>query len=358
MFPLAAVGASSDSGKNGFNFSTMSGFGSSTTNSTNSYYGKVKEAYKIYFWKIDNFCTLTDAQVIRSPPFFPEPGCKYEFVLKTTEKDDVKYISFSIDKYNTLLSLNHNFRVSILNKRTEKFNTTVLSNEKCEFFLDRKLLFESENDILVDGNLIFYIEMSNCNDKLDSIMMDFEPSNETGYHDFLKNEKFSDVVISVGDKKISAHKIILAKKSKVFAAMFDSDMEESQKNLIDIKDAEYEVVEEMLKFMYDENFEIKTKEMAARLLVISDRYDIKKLLEKCEDYLSKILANDNAIDYLHLAHQHNSPNFRTKAFNYIIKHARKLSKMPDFKISLGKLPQEVIIEIVTALAGGKSMFEL
>ncbi|OXU25005.1 hypothetical protein TSAR_013445 [Trichomalopsis sarcophagae] len=46
------------------------------------------------------------------------------------------------------------------------------------------------------------------------------------------------------------HKCILAKRSPVFAAMFQTQMKETQENEVMIEDVEHDVFVEMLRFIY------------------------------------------------------------------------------------------------------------
>ena len=67
-------------------------------------------------------------------------------------------------------------------------------------------------------------------------------------------------------------------------AMFESDMKEKHENEIEIKDIKFDVLQELLRFIYCgkiENFET----LVIELLVVADKYVIKKLSIKCEQNL-------------------------------------------------------------------------
>ena len=47
-----------------------------------------------------------------------------------------------------------------------------------------------------------------------------------------------------------AHKVILSARSRVFSALFEHEMQENINSRVHIEDAEPNVVEEMLRFIY------------------------------------------------------------------------------------------------------------
>ena len=51
-------------------------------------------------------------------------------------------------------------------------------------------------------------------------------------------------------KEIKAHKVLLAARSPVFESMLTNGMIESSSNVIEVSDIDYEVMKEMIGFMY------------------------------------------------------------------------------------------------------------
>lgn len=98
--------------------------------------------------------------------------------------------------------------------------------------------------------------------------------------------------------------------------------------------------------------------MALELLIVSDRYDIEKLLKQGKDYLINTLSNDDSMEYLRKAIFYNAYNLKNRAFQYIVTHANDSSKKLEFKAFLEGLPQDMVADIVGSLAENKSMYEL
>lgn len=146
----------------------------------------------------------------------------------------------------------------------------------------------------------------------------------------LHDEKFADVVIVVGEREIKAHKNILAVRSPVFAAMFDSDMEESAQNRVTITDLDYEVVEQMLRYMYTGQAP-KLKSMADQLLVAADKYSLDSLRVMCEQTLCATLSVDTAVKLLALADLYNADQLKEHTARFIDANIAEVRKTAAWK---------------------------
>lgn len=85
-----------------------------------------------------------------------------------------------------------------------------------------------------------------------------------------ESQKFSDVILCVSGKEFFVHKAILAARSPVFAAMFEHEMEEKKQNRVDITDMDYDVLREMLRFIYTGKAPFLEK-LDAELLAAADK---------------------------------------------------------------------------------------
>ena len=87
-----------------------------------------------------------------------------------------------------------------------------------------------------------------------------------------KDEELTDVVFVVGDKKIPAHKIVLATQSDYFNSMLYGDMKEA--SLAEIKLSEPNLtpaaVEKVLEYVYIGS------------LPLSEPLDVSTLMHKCQ----------------------------------------------------------------------------
>jgi speckle-type POZ protein len=106
----------------------------------------------------------------------------------------------------------------------------------------------------------------------------------------------SDVHFNVRGRDFSAHKNILAARSKVFAAMFKHPTKENSTNQIEIEDIEPEVFDQLLRFIYTGKVPLeKLETMVIGLFIAADKYLMDGLKMKCENYLLHHMSPDNCV---------------------------------------------------------------
>jgi speckle-type POZ protein len=93
----------------------------------------------------------------------------------------------------------------------------------------------------------------------------------------------SDVILNVRGREFPAHKVILAARSKYFAAMFEHPMKEQSTNQIEIEDIKPEVFQELLRFIYTGRISrAKMRSMLFGLNKAADKYLLDDLKMKCD----------------------------------------------------------------------------
>jgi speckle-type POZ protein len=110
------------------------------------------------------------------------------------------------------------------------------------------------------------------------------------------NMQFSDVNFNIGGREFPAHKVILAARSKYFAAMFKHPTKENSTNQVNIEDIEPDVFHEMLRFIYTGRVPLeKLETMAASLFITADKYLLDELKIKCENYFTHQMTPENCV---------------------------------------------------------------
>ncbi|XP_046450192.1 speckle-type POZ protein B-like [Daphnia pulex] len=140
----------------------------------------------------------------------------------------------------------------------------------------------------------------------------------------------SDVTFSCKNYNIKAHTLILASGSPVLAAMFQHNFRENQEKVVEIKDIDPEIFEELLCYIYTGNFNSGRNVNVAELLVAADKYAVETLKEECALILSRKLKVENAAHYLVLAHLYNSPKLREASLDFISKNAKAICSRKDW----------------------------
>jgi len=106
----------------------------------------------------------------------------------------------------------------------------------------------------------------------------------------------------VGEDKdvIRAHKVVLASRSPVFAAMLYTNFIESKDSeSIIITDVDAEIFREMLRSIYSDDCDIDHSNLEA-LLNVANKYQLKGLAKQCAIYMRQTLDKDNACELLEL----------------------------------------------------------
>lgn len=221
-------------------------------------------------------------------------------------------------------------------------------------FIKRDFLHNKANGLLPDDNLTIL-----CEGSFEGVRVNL--SGYSGFQDevarctlsedlgsLFKSQKSGDVTISVGDKDLLVHKVILAARSAVFATMFAHEMKESQQNRVIIKDIDYEALREMLIYIYSGKSP-NIESLSDRLLVAADKYNLGGLKTMCQEVLCSKVTVENAVDLLVLADKHCAEQLKVQANDFIRTHLKDMILTSAFTNIILKYPQ-IFAEAFTALA--------
>uniref|UniRef100_A0A1A9W5K7 BTB domain-containing protein n=1 Tax=Glossina brevipalpis TaxID=37001 RepID=A0A1A9W5K7_9MUSC len=192
-------------------------------------------------------------------------------------------------------------------------------------FIEKNILFDKAANLLPDDELTIVCEIGMvnivniCDQPKKTQYKVIEGKLNENLGNLLDNGKLSDVTFFVGDREVQAHKALLifcTTRSDVFAAMFQHDMEESQINRIVVSDIDYDVLKEMLKFIYTDKAP-NLDEMAHDLLAAADKYALENLKVMCEETLCTKISAENAAETLILADLHSATQLKAHAMDFI-----------------------------------------
>ncbi|KAJ8675308.1 hypothetical protein QAD02_011094 [Eretmocerus hayati] len=167
------------------------------------------------------------------------------------------------------------------------------------------------------------------------------------HEEYVNNEKLSDVKIIMKGKTIHAHKILMS-TYRVFAAMFEHNMKESTQNIIDVDDIEFDVMLELIRFIY--TGKIHGMEMIAQdLLIAADKYDICELKDQCSKYLCCTLSIHNVLQLMNFANKYNDISLEKASFAYFLNHRKDVGKLHDFEKTLENLEEPLKTRLIVVL---------
>lgn len=144
------------------------------------------------------------------------------------------------------------------------------------------------------------------------------------YASLLTNKQLSDVTITVGARKFYAQRAILSVRSAVFAAMFQSGMQESKPNCtISVEDIEPDVFHEVLRFIYTEQVK-GLAAMAHELLAAADKYALDQLKNMCVRHLCGNITKDTVLQTLVQADLYRVQQLKDTAIRFICVNIKQM----------------------------------
>lgn len=210
-----------------------------------------------------------------------------------------------------------------------------------------------------DDTLSVECEVECLSDWRASLVPDLEPavSDEIGCAtDFAQlltmspEESFSDFTFEIGGKLVHAHKAILAARSPVFRTMLATNMVESRSGRVKLDDVELPVFNAMMRYLYSGRIdEDLLASKCEEVLALADRYDVRKLKERCEVLLSKAISLDTVVNLLSVAETYHATSLKSIALLYAGQHFLELIHTDSFK-ELGLRTPSLMVEIQESFA--------
>ena len=179
--------------------------------------------------------------------------------------------------------------------------------------------------------------MHDCECLIILCMIDELPSDHgtkmrlySGLSALLWESKDHDVVLKVGGKKIKAHRNLLCIRSRVFEAMFQTIMKETESGCVEIRDIDAETVQAMIGYMYTGKVVNLQTISAENLMIAADKYHLEELKEISEQQISTELTDENAIKKLQLADLNNCTLLNVECFRYIRRRFEQVINSDSF----------------------------
>jgi len=158
----------------------------------------------------------------------------------------------------------------------------------------------------------------------------------------------SFVTIVIDEKQLYINKELLCSKSDVFEAMFNSEMKESNTDIVEINDITYDVFKYLISYMETGNLanlkmnaDINYTKTLYDLIAAANKYNIKDLRFLCENLLIKNTSKDNVIEHLNIAHLHNASFLEQYTIKFIKLYENIITQTSDFKSLIPKFPELV-----------------
>jgi hypothetical protein len=147
----------------------------------------------------------------------------------------------------------------------------------------------------------------------------------------------------------NAHKLILAARSPVFAAMFSSHTLESTSNVIEINDLRSETIQSMLEYIYTGKVN-DIKRSTVELYRCADKYQLEDLRSQAEMALMNSISIDTSAEILLLADQHHSKDLKSRVIQFIVSgNLKAITQTEGWHKYVACIP-DLVTEVIQATA--------
>jgi speckle-type POZ protein len=151
------------------------------------------------------------------------------------------------------------------------------------------------------------------------------PDMQRHFTVLLMGNEGADVKFKVGGETVTAHRCVLAARSRVFKAELFGPMKEgttATDDAILVEDMEAQVFKAMLAFIYsDSEPELENRDdedaIWQQLLAAADRYDLPRLKLMCEDKLCRFIDVNTTATILALAERHSCDGLKKACYNFL-----------------------------------------
>ena len=158
-----------------------------------------------------------------------------------------------------------------------------------------------------------------------------------------KEEKFCDVTLKIGkERKLRAHRVVLALSSRYFEALLGTNWEESRSEEVELLGFDESAVTNLVRFAYSGSIEI-TKDNVQFLLEASNYLGIEFVQKACTGFiLDEHLDADSCLGALQIADMFALEPLREEAKRYALRHFTEVSMKQDFV----NLPFQLLSELL------------
>uniref|UniRef100_H3CA21 Kelch-like family member 7 n=1 Tax=Tetraodon nigroviridis TaxID=99883 RepID=H3CA21_TETNG len=144
-----------------------------------------------------------------------------------------------------------------------------------------------------------------------------------------KQGTLCDVNLVVQGKHFPAHRVVLAAASHFFSLMFTTRMKESMSPEVELRNAEPEIIELLIEFMYTARISVNSSNVQS-LLDAANQYQIEPVKKMCVEFLKGQIDATNCLGISALAECMDCPELKAAAEDFIQLHFTEVYKLDEF----------------------------
>jgi len=159
---------------------------------------------------------------------------------------------------------------------------------------------------------------------VNEVKMNYNLSLEKRVGFLLDKKLYTDVTFVVGEdpREFTAHKLILATASPVFASMFFSAM--ASLSVIEIPDCLPDAFQALLQYAYKSEVSGLRTEIAPEILYVARKYAVKGLEDACLIHMSSNITNENVFDILECTKMYDLSALEADCWAFIEEHPKQV----------------------------------
>lgn len=155
---------------------------------------------------------------------------------------------------------------------------------------------------------------------------------QDGLKDLLKENKFIDCILKVGDRSLPCHKLIMSACSSYFREFYfseDGKEKSSPSKEVVLENLDPAIMDMIVNYLYSAEIDI-TDDNVQDVLEVANRFQIPSVFTVCVNYLHKKLSLGNCLAIFRLGLVMNCPRLAMAARDYIAERFEILSSEKDF----------------------------
>ena len=236
------------------------------------------------------------------------------------------------------------FKIFIVNSHGKKIKTSGYVEREFEdtksFGVRFRLSYDQlkEKNFIVDNVLTLFCEvmvLENAKDFNYNHRVQMFEDLEKAFKD--KDKNFFNCKVKCEGGSFESNTFMLAARCPYFKAMFQHNTEENQTKVVNLKEIEPDVLEEMLRYIHTGKAP-NIKHIAKELLVAAGYYQLDQLEISCQEALIETMNVDNSIELLKLSDTHSSQLLKKKALEFVVENWKSIKGASDWEKELAGYP--------------------
>lgn len=173
---------------------------------------------------------------------------------------------------------------------------------------------------------------------------------------FRKNSQLCDITLLVGNKRIKAHRLVLAAFSDYFSAMFTSDMSDSHRDVIHLTDMDPAALEALVRYAYSSKMDIRVDNVE-NLLSVACILQVEEVKDACSEFMKHQLHPSNCLGIRAFAEGHGCHELFKLADSYTKENFVEVVRNQEFLLLNSELMSELLCSDELNVSWESQVFE-